>query len=473
MKRNDILGIGMVIIASIAVMGFDVFAGSLNPSSSPASTMYTLSQIFNPLASTSYDSSGFSADQNGSVIEILKYVSANLGWASSSNNVYNLNSKVGIGTSTPVTKFEVQGTASASYFLTGNTFQAGGYATVSYSRFGTAATSHGSMNAANDLLISGELEVNGSAAFDGFALFGSNASISGGLEVSGTASASLLHIGGGSAVSYNRFGTSTTTHTTSIDSANDLLINGSLEVDGSVAFDGFVKFGTHASISGNLEVNITTLSGNSQFVCFSGTATFATLIDCASSIRYKEDIQPLRFNKDNLLAIESVDFKWKDRNERSVGFIAEQVVDYIPELVTYREDGSLQGVNYPLFTPYLLSLLQDHEQQLDALQISSPTITPIFDTIVPEDIHVKTIETETIRVKKGIILEDQVTGDPYCVTIVNGELKAVPGSCDRQNPSIEVVPEDQQNLPTPTPLEHTPEVLVPSPDVSPGASVSG
>ncbi|MEK7506870.1 MAG: hypothetical protein AAB566_02350, partial [Patescibacteria group bacterium] len=56
-------------------------------------------------------------------------------------------------------------------------------ATASYSRFGTAATTHaGSITTTNDLLISGDFEVDGSAAFDGFTLL-NNASVSGNFEL--------------------------------------------------------------------------------------------------------------------------------------------------------------------------------------------------------------------------------------------------------------------------------------------------
>src|SRR3989344_1465656 len=78
----------------------------------------------------------------------------------------------------PSTLFEVQGTASASYLLTGNTLQVGGFSSAAYSRFGTGTTNHG-LSAANDLFISGYLEVDSSASFDG------------GLEISSFASASL------------------------------------------------------------------------------------------------------------------------------------------------------------------------------------------------------------------------------------------------------------------------------------------
>ncbi|MDP6583692.1 MAG: hypothetical protein QF535_03475, partial [Anaerolineales bacterium] len=47
---------------------------------------------------------------------------------------------------------EVQGTASASYLLTGNTLQVGGYSSVAYSRFGTSTTGHSNyISTSNDL----------------------------------------------------------------------------------------------------------------------------------------------------------------------------------------------------------------------------------------------------------------------------------------------------------------------------------
>ena len=78
--------------------------------------------------------------------------------------------------------------------------------------------------------------------------------------------------GGLATVAYSRFGTDTTTHAGTIDASNDLLISGGLEVNGSTAFDGFVIFGSNASVSGNLE-----LSSNSKFGINSGPPNTFTL----------------------------------------------------------------------------------------------------------------------------------------------------------------------------------------------------
>ena len=87
------------------------------------------------------------------------------------DNVF-FDAKVGIGDTGPSTVFEVQGTASASYFFTQNAIQvagaSGATASVAYSRFGTNTTNTpGEVDASNDLLISGALEVDGKASVAG------------------------------------------------------------------------------------------------------------------------------------------------------------------------------------------------------------------------------------------------------------------------------------------------------------------
>ena len=249
------------------------------------------------------------------------------------------NTRVGVGAA-PSTTFEVQGTASASYFFTSGSLQvAGTTATVAYSRFGTGTTGDTTqLDAANDLLITGALEVDGKSFFDGTASVAGNFEVSGTASISGvfslndgqirpgansatafrfqnaagtttvltidttnarvgigktpatifdvkgTASAAYgffngsLQVAGttGASVAYSRFGTGTTGNTGEMNAANDLLITGSLEVDGKASVaSNFQTSGrfiadTNAShsfvgdqnISGNLIVGDTTASSS-------------------------------------------------------------------------------------------------------------------------------------------------------------------------------------------------------------------
>ncbi len=181
------------------------------------------------------------------------------------------NFRVGIGT-TPVTTFEVQGTASASYFLTGNTIQVGGFSSLAYSRFGTDSTTHaGTVSGVNDLLISGGLEVNGSAAFDGFALFSKGVSVSTNFEITGT----------------NRFGINAGSITqTTLEVGGTASISGIASVSGSFS----VGTGNTGTSSFNFDAPATTKgscfrikdddgSGYTFLRVSNGTGTFST-VDC-------------------------------------------------------------------------------------------------------------------------------------------------------------------------------------------------
>jgi len=99
----------LVSILALSILALVATAGSLTPSSSPASTFYTLSQIYNSIAGT-FDSSSITASSSGSLIQSLKYLNDNLGWASSSTHIYNINSgNVGINSTSPTQKLDVVG----------------------------------------------------------------------------------------------------------------------------------------------------------------------------------------------------------------------------------------------------------------------------------------------------------------------------------------------------------------------------
>lgn len=185
---------------------------------------------------------------------------------------------IAINGSAHSTELSVIGTASISEDLwASGSFQfAGGEgtATVSYSRLGTGTTGH-SLADAYDLLITGILEVDGNVFFDGtlftsFTAINTTTTPATELSVLGTASISedlwasgSFQFGGGEStatVSYSRLGSTATGH--SLSNANDLMVGGSLEVDGTAYFDGVVSV---SSANGLL------IGGNAKL--FGGTAS--------------------------------------------------------------------------------------------------------------------------------------------------------------------------------------------------------
>lgn len=254
----------------------------------------------------------------------------------------NANAASTIGTNITTTGvFESSNTASAGYFLTSNTIQVGGGASVAYNRFGTSATGHSNyISASSDVIVSGDLEVRATASFGGVASISGVTYLANGqirpgtdsatafrfqnatggttiltidtslfrvgiggtpgttFEVQGTASASYfltgntIQVGGFASVAYNRFGTTATGQGHYIASSNDVLVSGDLEVRGTVSFGTMASIGNAFWIStlgktGNVGVgtNLPTtkfhVSGNASVSTnfeVGGVASAATLI---------------------------------------------------------------------------------------------------------------------------------------------------------------------------------------------------
>ncbi|MFZ5559801.1 MAG: hypothetical protein ACOZAL_03335 [Patescibacteria group bacterium] len=155
------------------------------------------------------------------------------------NNV-SVGGVLSVNGSGTATEFSVLGTASISEDLwASGSFQFGGgesTATVSYSRLGSNTTGH-SLADADDLLVSGLLEVDDAVYFD------STASVATSLRVP------MLY-GNVDAGGYLRIGDEAlTSH--SLAAEDDLLVTGKLEVDGTAYFDGQVSLSSNGLLLDN------------------------------------------------------------------------------------------------------------------------------------------------------------------------------------------------------------------------------
>jgi hypothetical protein len=111
-----------------------------------------------------------------------------------------------------------------------------------------------------------------------------------------------------------------------------------------------------------------------------GTAVFidssGQLGTVSSSIRYKEDVQPMASASERLLQLRPVKFRYKKADASGekplqYGLIAEEVAEVYPELVVRdAATGRIDGVRYEELAPMLLNemKLQKHRltEQLDA-----------------------------------------------------------------------------------------------------------
>ena len=93
-----------------------------------------------------------------------------------------------------------------------------------------------------------------------------------------------------------------------------------------------------------------------------------TTYNTTSDIRLKQDIEPLEAT-DKLMAMNPVSYNWKaDPNgPRSMGFIAQQMQEVMPEAVSTGDD-DIMSMDYGRITPILVSALQDAHRKIEQLE---------------------------------------------------------------------------------------------------------
>jgi hypothetical protein len=93
----------------------------------------------------------------------------------------------------------------------------------------------------------------------------------------------------------------------------------------------------------------------------------------ASDIRLKKNVRPLENCLDKVLSLDGVIFDWKkdSRGKDQVGFIAQQVEEHAPELVSISEDkdiGEVKTVNYDGAIPMLVEALKEQQSIINRLE---------------------------------------------------------------------------------------------------------
>ena len=95
-----------------------------------------------------------------------------------------------------------------------------------------------------------------------------------------------------------------------------------------------------------------------------------------SSIRWKKNIKPINNALDIISNIDGVYFDWnKDYGGgHDVGFIGEQIGQYIPEIVQFDLTSSkpnyyVTGIDYSKITPVLLEAIKEQQRQIDSLKL--------------------------------------------------------------------------------------------------------
>ena len=95
----------------------------------------------------------------------------------------------------------------------------------------------------------------------------------------------------------------------------------------------------------------------------SGTLTETSMRELKTNIEPIENILP------SVLQMQGVSFDWKSQEEGShYGFIAEDVEKILPNLVSHNKEGKAQGIEYSKMTAVLLEAIKEQQIQIDELK---------------------------------------------------------------------------------------------------------
>jgi len=117
---------------------------------------------------------------------------------------------------------------------------------------------------------------------------------------------------------------------------------------------------------------------NSMYLSTNGTTaitinsaqntTFAGTITENSSLRYKENVETIKYGLDKVLQMRGVTYDKKDNGVKEMGVIAEEVYDVLPEVVLKNEEGEIDSVSYGRITAVLIEAIKDLKKEIEELK---------------------------------------------------------------------------------------------------------
>ena len=202
-------------------------------------------------------------------------------------------------------------------------------------------------------------------------------------------------------------------------------------------------------------------------------------ITMSSSLRFKNNIQPLADDWSKILQVQPKSFLYNNQpdNTLNIGYIAEDFDALgLKDLVQYDGQGRPSGINYDKISLYDTEIIKQQQLEINTLNQklginpSDAIVTPAgtsgdgtvsgvtpFDQsiqaslsdigatlsegvmklkqIVVDNLTAKTADIAQVNIQKMQVV-DQATGDTYCTWISNGEWQKVKGDCTSANTTV-------------------------------------
>tara|TARA_R110001592_G_scaffold301378_1_gene572749 strand:- start:150 stop:1148 length:999 start_codon:yes stop_codon:yes gene_type:complete len=136
-------------------------------------------------------------------------------------------------------------------------------------------------------------------------------------------------------------------------SATGIVLSGSC-----IKVDGFLGVGVDLA-GGGITHGITlpdTTANNSGMIKATAYLTY-------SSRKYKKNIKPMEKALTKLDNLRAVTFDWKDTGKNDIGFIVEEVIEELPEVIGY-DNGTPSSMDYAKMTSFLLQCVKEQQVEL-------------------------------------------------------------------------------------------------------------
>lgn len=145
--------------------------------------------------------------------------------------------------------------------------------------------------------------------------------------------------------------------------------NGALGASANLVFDGSTLSATGSiELTGSMGINVKGANVTHGLTLPNETTDNSGMIKATayltySSIKYKKNVQPIEKPLEKLENLRGVTFDWKDSGKRDIGFIVEEVVEELPEVIGY-DNGTPSSMDYAKMTSFLLQCVKEQQTEL-------------------------------------------------------------------------------------------------------------
>lgn len=177
----------------------------------------------------------------------------------------------------------------------------------------------------------------------------------------------------GSTVTLNGSGTtgldlSNSTYSYSVDLPNNQFVR-QKNSSGTLGLLLGMSSDNNTYLRGFSGVQIQTNNGTTAItISSSQNTTFAGTITENSSIRYKDNIETVKYGLDKVLQMRGVTYTKKDTGLKELGLIAEELNEILPEVVLKNEEGEPDSVSYGRITAVLIEAIKDLKKEIEELK---------------------------------------------------------------------------------------------------------